>query len=37
MNARDHKMVSNEGKMEKSFLTFKVRCEPNGTPFYSRL
>ena len=24
--AQDKKMVSNEGKMEKSFLNFKVRC-----------
>ena len=28
-------MVSNEGKMEKSFLTFKVRGQPNGTLYFT--
>ncbi|KAF8623500.1 hypothetical protein AX15_006283 [Amanita polypyramis BW_CC] len=30
-NARDRKMISNEGKMEKSFLTFKA-TNPNWNP-----
>ncbi|KAK2466827.1 hypothetical protein APHAL10511_001085 [Amanita phalloides] len=42
-SARDHRMVSNDGKMEKSFLTFKAAnpnwnpSDPSGSLYLSRM
>ncbi|KIL69852.1 hypothetical protein M378DRAFT_184229 [Amanita muscaria Koide BX008] len=42
-NARDRRMISNEGKMEKSFLTFKAAnpnwnpSDPSGSLYLSRM